>query len=314
MSPYSTDVTEEVADSESDAVGAVPSLREDLATLIKLRLNIFVLLTTFFGFLVATLSGGEGWEAGRLWLLFHTLVGTASAAFGSAVFNQLMEIKEDARMRRTADRPLPSERVLPTGAFLLGWILSGFGIIHLAAKVNKEAALLVGIAIATYVFVYTPLKRRSSINTLIGAVPGALPPLIGWVGGGGGMEDPRGWFLFALLFLWQLPHFVSINWLCREQYEEAGFRMWSDGDESGRRSGFLAAAFSTGLGGLAPGGVLMGFTGWFFGVVGLVSGLLLSWLAVRFARSGERAAFRRFFLLTLLYLPVVLTVLAIDWQ
>ena len=307
-------MTEEVADSEPDAAGAVPSLREDLATLIKLRLNIFVLLTTFFGFLVATLSGDEGWGASRIWLLFHTLVGTASAAFGSAVFNQLMEIKEDARMRRTADRPLPSERVLPTGAFLLGWILSGFGIIHLAAKVNQEAALLVGITIATYVFVYTPLKRRSSINTLVGAVPGALPPLIGWVGGGGGMEDPRGWFLFSLLFLWQLPHFVSINWLCREQYEEAGFRMWSDGDESGRRSGGLAAAFSVVLGGLGLSGVLLGFTGWFFGVVGLAAGLLLAWLAVRFSRSGERSAFRRFFLLTLLYLPAVLTVLAIDWQ
>ena len=94
---------------------------------------------------------------------------------------------------------------------------------------------------ATYVFVYTPLKRRSSINTLVGAIPGALPPMIGWVGGGGAMEDPRGWFLFALLFLWQLPHFVSVNWLCREQYETASFRMWSDGDESGRRSGFLDA-------------------------------------------------------------------------
>ncbi len=301
-------------DKQEGGHGDSPSLRGDLAALIKLRLNVFVLLTTFFGFLIAVLSQSGAWEWAQLWILLHTLVGTAAAAFGSAVFNQLMEIKEDARMFRTSDRPLPAERVLPTWAFMLGWILCGFGIIHLAAMVDKGAATLVAITIATYVFVYTPLKRRSSINTLVGAIPGALPPVIGWVGGGGGMEDPRGWFLFALLFLWQLPHFVSINWLCREQYEEAGFRMWSDGHESGRRSGGLAVAFSVLLGGLGLSGVLLGFTGWFFGVVGLASGLLLAWLAVRFSRSGERSAFRRFFLLTLLYLPVVLTVLAIDWQ
>ncbi len=282
--------------------------------LVKLRLNIFVLITAFFGFLIATLSGGEGWGLSRLMLLFNTLLGTAAAAFGASVFNQLMEIKEDARMRRTADRPLPAERVLPLPAFLLGWILSGFGVIHLAATVDRGASLLAAITIATYVFVYTPLKRRSSVNTLVGAIPGAIPPLMGWVGGGGAMADPRGWFLFAILFFWQLPHFVSINWLCREEYEEAGFRMWSDGDESGRRSGYLASLFSVVLGALALVGPLVGYTGWFFGGVGLGAGLLLAWLAAKFASSGERPAFRRFFLLTLLYLPVVLTVLAIDWN
>ena len=306
-------MTEEAAQPE-EKPGAEPTLRADLAALIKLRLNVFVLITTFFGFLIATLSVEDGWQFSRLGLLVHTLLGTAAAAFGSAVFNQLMEIKEDARMQRTADRPLPAERVLPVWAFLLGWVLCGFGIIHLAAMVDRGAAFLAAITIAIYVFVYTPLKRRSSINTLVGAVPGAIPPLIGWVGGGGAVGDPRGWFLFALLFLWQLPHFVSINWLCREQYEEAGFRMWSDGDESGRRSGLLAGVFSILLGGLALLGWVLEFTGWVFGWAGLGAGLLLAWLAVRFAVSGERLAFRRFFLLTLLYLPVIFTVLAVDWR
>jgi len=306
-------MTEEAAQPE-EKPGAEPTLRADLAALIKLRLNVFVLITTFFGFLIATLSVEDGWQFSRLGLLVHTLLGTAAAAFGSAVFNQLMEIKEDARMQRTADRPLPAERVLPVWAFLLGWVLCGFGIIHLAAMVDRGAGFLAAITIAIYVFVYTPLKRRSSINTLVGAVPGAIPPLIGWVGGGGAVGDPRGWFLFALLFLWQLPHFVSINWLCREQYEEAGFRMWSDGDESGRRSGLLAGIFSILLGGLALLGWVLEFTGWVFGWAGLGAGLLLAWLAVRFAVSGERLAFRRFFLLTLLYLPVIFTVLAVDWR
>ncbi len=300
--------------SEPDGGAKSPTLWEDLSVLVKLRLNTFVLITAFFGFLIATLSGGEGWGWGRLVLLFHTLLGTAAAAFGASVFNQLMEIKEDARMRRTADRPLPAQRVLPLPAFILGWVLAGFGIIHLAAMVDRTAAVLAAVTIATYVFVYTPLKRRSSINTLVGAIPGALPPVIGWVGGGGAIEDPRGWFLFALLFFWQLPHFVSINWLCREQYEEAGFRMWSDGDESGRRSGWLAGAFSVGLAGLALVGPLAGYTGWIFGGLGAAAGLVLACLAVKFASSGQRPAFRRFFLLTLLYLPAVLTVLAIDWK
>ena len=147
-------MTDRVDNQGSEKI-AGPGLRGDLATLIKLRLNIFVLLTTFFGFLIAVLSQPGSWQWGQLWLLGHTLIGTASAAFGSAVFNQLMEIKEDARMLRTADRPLPAERVLPTWAFLLGWVLCGFGIIHLAAKVDKGAATLVAITIATYVFIYT---------------------------------------------------------------------------------------------------------------------------------------------------------------
>lgn len=299
---------------QGEAQTETPTLREDLAVLIKLRLNTFVLITAFFGFLIATISISAGWGWERLLLLVHTLVGTAAAAFGASVFNQLMEIKEDARMHRTANRPLPAKRVLPVPAFIMGWLLAAFGIVHLSALVDQVAALLVAITIATYVFAYTPLKRRSSTNTLVGAIPGALPPLIGWVAGGGEISDPRGWFLFGLLFLWQLPHFVSINWLCREQYEEAGFVMWSDGDESGKRSGLLAAAFSVGLGGLGLVAALAGYTGWVFGVLGTAAGLLLAWLGFRFAQSGERPAFRRFFLLTLLYLPVVLTVLAIDWE
>lgn len=291
-----------------------PSFRSDMAVLVKLRLNTFVLITTFFGYFLAIKSGGGAWGGGTWWLLIHTLVGTAAAAFGASVFNQLLEIKQDGQMRRTANRPLPAQRILPTAAFGIGWALSAFGIIHLGAKVNIEAAYLVAITIGVYVFIYTPLKRKSSFNTLVGAVPGALPPLIGWVAAGGALWAVEGWFLFSLLFLWQLPHFVSINWLCREEYEAAGYVMWSDGDVSGRFSAALAAGFSVCLGLLALWAPLQGMSGWVFGVAGLVAGLGLAYLALVFRRSGERPAFRRFFLLTLLYLPVVLTVLAIDWN
>lgn len=300
--------------SEEESPAPVPSFRSDLATLVKLRLNTFVLITTFFGYFLAVKSGGIGWGGGTWILLVHTLVGTAAAAFGASVFNQLLEIKQDAQMRRTADRPLPAERIMPPAAFGIGWGLSAFGIIHLGAMVNVEAAYLAALTIGVYVFVYTPLKRQSSTNTLVGAIPGALPPLIGWVAGGGGLWDVEGWFLFSLLFLWQLPHFVSINWLCRQEYEDAGYVMWSNGDESGRYSAALAGVFSVCLGLLALWAPLQGMSGWIFGGAGLLAGLLLAWLAYDFRRKQERPAFRRFFLMTLLYLPVVLTVLAIDWN
>ena len=295
------------------AVAAKPGLRRDLMVLTKFRLNVFVLLTTFFGFLLA--SKGGGWDG---WLLFHTLVGTAAAAFGSAAFNQLMEVDLDARMKRTADRPLPARRMDPLFAFGVGWLLSAAGIIHLAVKVNAVTAILAAATVAIYVFIYTPLKRLSSTNTLVGAIPGAIPPVMGWVAVPGHGLDGGAAFLFALLFLWQLPHFVAINWLCREEYEAAGYRMWSDGDVSGRRSGLLCAGFALLLAALPLWPWLAGLTPGWEGLVALVGGVLLGLimaaLAGRFQQDGERGSFRRLFLFTLLYLPLELGLLAFAWR
>jgi protoheme IX farnesyltransferase len=298
------------AEQPAAAGGAVraPGWRHDLAVLTKVRLNTFVLITTFFGFLLAA-----GWRGLDGWLLCHTLIGTAAAAFGSAAFNQLMEIELDARMRRTADRPLPSGRMGALVAFFIGWVLAGFGIIHLAAKVNEQAAYLAAATVAIYVFVYTPLKRISALNTLVGAIPGAIPPLIGWVAGGGGFTA-GGWFLFALLFVWQLPHFVAINWLCREEYEAAGYRMWSNGDVSGRKTGTLAVVFSLALAGVSVVGFTSGLAGWAWLGGGVALALAMAGLAARFAKEGGRVASRRLFLFTLLYLPLALGLLAIAWN
>lgn len=289
-----------------------PGLRKDLAVLTKVRLNVFVLITTFFGYLLATRSGGfDGWT------LLHTMIGTAAAAFGSAAFNQLMEVDLDARMKRTANRPLPSRRMDPLFAFGVGWVLSAAGIIHLAVKVHQIPAWLTAATVAIYVFVYTPLKRASSTNTLVGAIPGAIPPVIGWTAAGAPLDAGAG-FLFSLLFLWQLPHFVAINWLCREEYEAAGYIMWSNGDASGRRSGLLAAVFALGLALLPLWPWWAGFTPGLLGHVsmagGVVLALVMAGLAGRFMRDGERTSFRRLFLFTLLYLPLELGLLAIAWR
>jgi heme o synthase len=285
-----------------------PGLRQDLAVLMKVRLNFFVLITTLFGYLLAARGGSMEWMK-----LVHTLVGTAAAAFGSAAFNQLMEVDLDARMQRTANRPLPSRRMDPLLAFGIGWVLSAFGIIHLAVMVGHLAAYLTAATLAIYVFVYTPLKRFSSTNTLVGAIPGAIPPVIGWVGAGGALGWEAG-FLFGLLFLWQLPHFIAINWLCREEYEAAGYRMWSNGDASGRTSGRLSAIFAVVLAAFSLLPAWVGFANVIWTFAGPLLGLLMAGLALRFSRDGERVTARKLFFFTLLYLPAALLLLLVAWR
>ncbi|WP_234037995.1 heme o synthase [Roseibacillus ishigakijimensis] len=280
-----------------------------MKTLVKARLNLFVIITTFFGYAIACRGGG--WE---FWTLLHLLIGTTACAFGSAVFNQLSEVDSDALMARTANRPLPARRIGVVPAFVIGWGLSAFGIVHLWNMVGFHPGWIAAATIATYVFIYTPMKKLSSANTLVGAVPGALPPLIGWTAGGGGLAEAGGWYLFALLFLWQLPHFVAINWLCREEYELAGYKMWSNGDVSGKRSVSLAVGFSLGLGLLSVLVLPFGLASWPFVPIGLFLAGMLVATGQKFLRSGERVDFRRFFLATLLYLPLVLIALWAFWR
>lgn len=282
--------------------------RKDLAVLTKVRLNTFVLVTTFFGYFLGAKTHGWDWMQ-----LFHTILGTAAAAFGSAAFNQLMEIDLDARMARTADRPLPSKRMDVLVAFVIGVLLSAFGLVHLSVMVNKMTAVLALITLVTYVFFYTPMKRKHSVNTLIGAIPGAIPPMIGWTAAGGALDESA-WFLFALLFLWQLPHFIAINWMCREEYESAGYRMWSNGDVSGVKSARLCLWFSACLMLLPLWPYLSGLATLPWLVCGVLLGVRLIMLSRNFGEAGDRASARRLFLFTLLYLPAALTVLAVCWK
>ncbi|MGY8690544.1 MAG: protoheme IX farnesyltransferase, partial [Verrucomicrobiales bacterium] len=195
-------------------------------TLTKARLSALVVVTTLFGYLLGSRGGNfDGW------LLLHTLIGTTLCAFAAAAYNQIMEMEADAKMERTADRPLPSRRMSPEFAFVLGWILAAIGIVHLLMRVNLPAASLAAATIAVYIFIYTPLKTRSTTNTLVGAVSGALPPLIGWAAAGKALYTPEAVFLFGLLFFWQLPHFLAINWMYRDQYVKGGFVMWSNDDD-----------------------------------------------------------------------------------
>ncbi len=303
-----------MSEKRSSAAVAPPGpvlrqVQEDLAALTKARLSVLVVMTTAFGYFVATKGAGSfSWA-----VLGHLVFGTALAAAGSAVFNQLMEVEADAKMRRTSDRPLPARRLPKPAAFVIGWILSAFGLVHLGVKVNAPASLLAGATLLTYLFVYTPMKRVSTANTLVGAVSGALPPLIGWAAGGGG-ADAGGLFLFALLFFWQLPHFAAINWMYREEYLRGGFKMWSNDDESGARTGRIAFGYAVCLAALGLAFPLAAPQMAAWGAApGLGLGVVLVLAAQRFRRSGERADARRLFLLTLLYLPLMMAASYLAW-
>ncbi|MCB1233802.1 MAG: heme o synthase [Verrucomicrobiae bacterium] len=300
------------ATATAAAGGRLAHFQRDLMALTKFRLSILVLVTALCGYFAAVKSPDA---AGFDWTRLIDLgVGTLLAAFGSAVFNQLMEVDADARMRRTAGRPLPARRIPAGMAFAFGWVLSAFGVIHLGMRVNATAAFVAGATLLSYLFVYTPMKRRTGLNTLAGAVAGALPPLIGWAGGGGGLLTWGAAFLFLLLFLWQLPHFVAINWMYREEYERGGFVMWSNGDVSGARTARLALGFSL-LVALLP--VLPVVTGvaraWFLPAGAAVGGVM-AWLAWKFFKTRRRTDARGLFFCTLLYLPVILVLALMAWR
>jgi protoheme IX farnesyltransferase len=292
----------------------------DIMVLTKFRLSFLVITTTFVGFWLRRSQPLD------VWLLIHTLVGSTLAAFGAAVFNQLMEVEPDSRMVRTADRPLPSGRISTPAAFALGWLLSAFALIHLSAKVNIEAAGLTALTLATYLFIYTPLKQTSAANTLVGAVSGALPPLIGWAGAVGQPADtsryirwelllePGAIFLFALLFVWQLPHFLAINWMYRDEYQRGGFVMLANDDHEGRRTSLHALCYAVATLLLMFYPVVMGVAATWFLVPGLLISGWLCLLAWRFRIQRDRPSARKLFFCTLAYLPLILIFTSLAWK
>ncbi|MEI6536847.1 MAG: heme o synthase, partial [Verrucomicrobiaceae bacterium] len=288
--------------------------------LTKFRLSALVIITTFFGFWLNSKHGVD------YALLLHTLIGATLAAFGAAVFNQLMEIEPDSRMKRTADRPLPARRMEPGIAFGLGWLLSAFALIHLSKMVNAESAAVTALTLAVYLFIYTPMKQRSEWNTIVGAVSGALPPLIGWAGAAGAAIEADAYFridmfmasgaayLFLLLFLWQLPHFLAINWMYRDEYRNGGFVMWANDDDTGSRTARLALIFSILSAALMFLPVMSGQTNVYFLIPSLLINAALIGLSLRFQKARDRVTARKLFLFTLLYLPALLVCTALFWR
>jgi protoheme IX farnesyltransferase len=281
-----------------------PGRLADFLALTKPRVVLMVLVTTLIGFYLGRGSLTDPW---RLLLL---LGGTTLAAGGTLALNQYLERDVDACMARTRERPLPSGRLRPSEALAFGAALVVAGLVTLGAGVNAGSGIVTAIIAGSYLFAYTPLKRRSTVCILVGAVPGALPPVTGWVAARG--EFALGaWVLFGLLFLWQLPHTLAIATLHRRDYAQAGLRVAAD-DADGSRTGRRAVADSVALllMGLVP--ALCGMAGPLYLVGAVILGATLVSYAIGLAEGRARADARRLLIATIIYLPALLTLLALD--
>jgi heme o synthase len=281
------------------------SLASDLSELTKARLTVMVLLTTLAGFCLAS-RGVFDWAR-----LGHTLLGTALVAICSSILNQALERDTDARMRRTRVRPFVTRRLPLRETILAGLVLGALGLAELAWFVNGLTALLCAATLVIYAFVYTPLKRVSEINTLVGAIPGALPPLIGATAALGKFSI-EGWTLFAILAFWQLPHFYAIAWMYKDDYRDAGLRMVSTNDPTGARTGIHALVSALVLLPVSLLPAWIGHSGLFYAVTAGFLSLVFIAAAIRFARRPDHPRARALFLTSIIYLPLILTALALD--
>ena len=278
--------------------------------LVKLRLTTLVLVTTLVGF-YAGLNSESGGVAQNLIKLGLTLLGTGLLAAGAAILNQYLERDHDARMERTARRPLPSGAIGAEAALLLGGACSVVGLLALATWVNLLVAVLGAVTLVTYLFIYTPLNRKSEWNTMIGAIPGALPPLMGWAAARGEV-DPLGWTMFGILFFWQVPHFMAIAWMYRDDYDKAGFVMMPSVADGEARTGRQAISHTLFLviASLMPFTMKLAGAVYVSGAV-LLGGLFL-WAAVRFSRQLTRQSARVLFFASIIYLPLLLGLMVVD--
>jgi protoheme IX farnesyltransferase len=280
----------------------------DYWTLTKPEVNLLIGVTTAAGFSLAGAGHGQGASISGL---VHTVVGTLLVASGTGTLNQLLERRFDALMRRTASRPVAAGRIAPWHALVFGVVLATVGTIELAVAVNRLSSVLALATMASYLLVYTPLKRKTPLCTLIGAVPGAAPPLIGWAGATGALSV-EAWILYSMVFLWQFPHFMAIVWMYREDYRRAGYRVVP---RDKPMVPFVLCQVMIPLLVLVP----LSLTPVFFGRAGLVylaTALVLGagfiYRADQLAVHQSNAMARRLLLTSIVYLPLIFIALVLD--
>ncbi len=277
----------------------------DYLALMKPRMVVMILAVTVAGFYMGS-TQTPGWMR-----LLHLLIGVALASGGTLALNQYIERQEDALMPRTQSRPLPGGRLQPLSALWFGLFVTLAGLLYLGLRVNVLASLVTAAITGSYLFWYTPLKRKTSLCSVVGALPGALPPVTGWVAARGTF-DSEVWVLFAILFLWQLPHSLAIAWLYREEYARAGFRLlpvlYPDGRSTGRQIVLNCLALLAV--GLLP--TLIGMTGPVYFVAMLILGLGFLGFGLDLARARTVEAARRLVLVSLVYLPLTFLVMVLD--
>jgi len=278
------------------------------AEITKLRLTLLVLFSAIVGFLFGHQGPAFPWLT-----FFNMILGTYAVASGAAALNQLVELQADARMTRTKGRPLPTQRWEKRDALALGTFLSGVGLAYLIVGVNLTSALVAAVTLVIYIAIYTPLKRLTSWNTLVGAIPGALPPLIGWSAVRSDWTWDA-WALFGILFFWQMPHFLAIAWLYREDYARGGFKMLTLEDKTGRSTAIKSCLYATLLIPVSLIPYFTGSAGWIYLMAACVLGSSYLGCAVRCVRNPDKKHTRTLFLASLLYLPCVQIILLLDKQ
>ena len=287
---------------------SVAATARDYFELSKSRIVLMVLITTAAGYLFAAKHVDPV-------LLLHALIGTALVAAGTNALNQYVERDLDAKMHRTRTRPLPAGRMTPRAALIFSSAIAIVGTLYLGLLVNWLTAILGAFTLTSYIFVYTPLKRISSICTIIGAVPGAIPPLMGWTAATNtlsGVRSAGGWIAFGILFLWQMPHFMAISWMYRDDYARGGFAMLSVRDEDGGAVARQAILYALAL-------LAVSVLPWTFGMTGLVyligavaaGGALLA-AAIRFSYHRDVKHARSVFMISNLYLLTVMLLLVVN--
>jgi protoheme IX farnesyltransferase len=277
----------------------------DYLELTKPRLNLLSVLTALVGYVAAR-------PPSQPLKFAFVIIGTSLAAGGVAALNQWLEHETDARMKRTAERPIPAGKVATGSAFVLGTLMCIASLFLLFAKVNSLAALFTLLTIASYLGWYTPWKRWSRWSTEVGAIAGAFPPLIGW-SAGEGRVSALGWILFGVLLFWQIPHFMAVAWTHRHDYSAVDFPMLPPGDTEGRRAAAwsLANTVALVLVSLLP--MLLGYATRGYGAAAALAGIWFWWHALSFLRSDDRdGSARKLFFASILYLPVVLGALVVD--
>jgi heme o synthase len=275
--------------------------------LTKPEISFLITITVLVGFCMAQPISPQGFPFARL---MHTLFGTLLVASGSSALNQFIERRFDAQMRRTARRPLAAGSVVPRRAVTFGILLSCGGAIYLACAVNCLASLLAILTLTSYLFLYTPLKRKTALCTLVGAFPGAVPPLIGWSAASGRLSVGA-WTLYAILFLWQFPHFMAIAWMYREDYDRAGYLVLPK-EQRGRLIVWQSVLPSLALIPLSLIPTLVGYAGYHYFAGALLLSVGFSYEAVQLALHRSNAIARRLLLASIIYLPSAFLLMLFD--
>jgi len=286
------------------SAASLTSVSRDYLELSKARIVLMVLITTAAGYLFGSSSVVPI-------LLLNTLIGTALVAAGTNALNQYIEREHDGKMRRTRLRPLPDGRISPASALIFSASIAVTGTVYLGLTVNWLTAGLGALTLGTYIFIYTPLKRHSTLCTIVGAVPGAIPPLMGWTAATGSL-GAGGWIVFAILFFWQLPHFMAISWIYREDYGRAGFSMLSVDDSDGTATARQAVLYSLALLPVSVLPTFMRLAGLSYLIVSVIAGAALLVAALTFfsARTNQNA--RRLFMSSNLYLVTIMVMLVVS--